>query len=57
MSIDRYKRIDKYGYRYTPLQYYTDSITMVDFGHLDTNIGKMSRCPVSTTIIYPNKRA
>ena len=30
---------------------------MVDFGHLDTNIGKVSRCPVSTTIIYPNKRA
>lgn len=30
---------------------------MVDFGHLYTNIGKMSRCPVSTTIIYPNKRA
>ena len=36
------------GYHYTPKQYYTDNPwkrDRVDFGHLDTFIGKVSRCP------------
>ena len=47
-NVGKCNRIDKCGYHYTPKQYFTDNPwkrDRVDFGHLDTFIGKVSRCP------------